>query len=90
MIIKCSGSSNIRIKNPAILAIGSSITLYGVHSGPIVAKLGSSYYNFGAWNLQIGDMRMILETLLKDYRPNYVVICSSIGDFYKACDTTYF
>jgi hypothetical protein len=77
------------IHNPRILAIGSSITLYELNSATMVKNFGGSYYNFASWDLQIGDMRVLLNEFVKEYEPKYVLVCSSIADFISPRNESY-
>jgi hypothetical protein len=77
------------IKSVKVLSIGSSVSLYELNSGIIVQNLHVPYYNFASWGLQISDMRMLLNSFVKDYQPQYVIIGSSIGDFISPSNDTY-
>jgi hypothetical protein len=77
------------LKSVRLLAIGSSITAYSLDSRVIVQHIDLPYYNFGSWNMQIGDMRIVLKALVEDYRPEYVLILSSFGDFNSGVNPTY-
>jgi len=77
------------IKSLKMLSIGSSVSLYELSSNIIIQNLHVSYYNFASWGLQISDMRVLLKSFVKDYRPKYVIIGSSIGDFISPSNDTY-
>jgi len=71
------------------LAIGSSCGLHDLSSKVMVKDLGLSYYNFSSWGLQIADMRVLLPDMVRQYRPEYVLICSSPWDFRIPPNDTY-
>jgi hypothetical protein len=77
------------IERVKVMSIGSSVSLYEFNSGIILQNLHRSYYNFATWGLQISDMRTLLKSFVKDYRPRYVIIGSSIGDFISPSNETY-
>src|ERR1700733_13800753 len=77
------------LKSVRLLAIGSSIALYSLNSRMIVRQFDLPYYNFSSWSMQIGDMRTVLAPLVNDYRPAYVLILSSMGDFSSDDNPTY-
>jgi hypothetical protein len=64
-----------------LLAMGSSVTLYDLDSRMLGRDLGLSYHNFASWGMQITDIGAALHALVKEYRPSYVLICSSVRDF---------
>lgn len=72
-----------------LILVGSSVPLYGVQSGPVVQQLPLSYFNFCSWRMRISECRSIVETLVRDYRPKYVVLGSNLGDFCGQTDDTY-
>lgn len=69
-----------------LLSIGSSITLNNLNSKTLLENLKVSYYNYGAWGLQISDIHHLLKLFTSEYNPEYVLICSSITDFRKGSD----
>jgi hypothetical protein len=77
------------LKKVELLSIGSSIGLYDVNSGVIVQNFKRSYYNFSSWGLTMADMNVMLKSFVKDYRPETVLICSSLGDFMSAPNDSY-
>jgi hypothetical protein len=77
------------IKSVKLLSIGSSVSLYELNSAIIVQNLPGPYYNFASWGLQISDMRVLLSSFVKDYRPQYIIIASSIGDFISPSNDSY-
>lgn len=80
---------NQHIKQVKLLAIGSSIGLYSLNSRIIVNNLCSSYYNFASWSLQMADMNDMLKVYVDEYKPQYVMICSSFADFAKPKNDSY-
>jgi len=72
---------NQHIRNVKLLAIGSSVGLYGLNSSIIAHNLNSSYYNFASWGLQMADISDMLKDYADEYNPQYVMICSSFADF---------
>ena len=77
------------VKNVKLLSVGSSIGLYELNSGVIVKNLKMPYYNFASWGMTIADMRVLLNSLVKEYKPKYVIICSSLGDFMTTPNDSY-
>jgi len=77
------------VREVQLLAVGSSMTVYSLNSPIITENIHLPYYNFASWNLQITETRMLLDQLVKDYHPRYVLICSSPGDFSLATNDTY-
>ncbi len=72
-----------------VLSMGSSIALYQLKSEVIVQNINRSYYNFASWGLQITDMQAILSMLVKEYKPNYVIICATLGEFSGPSNDSY-
>jgi hypothetical protein len=72
-----------RIGNVKIMAIGSSMTQYSLNSEMIVNHFHLSYYNFASLGFQVSDMRTELNLFVKEHKPEYVIMCSSIGDFMR-------
>lgn len=71
-----------KFKNIEVLSIGSSMTLNNLNSSEIkLTNKSDTYYNFGAWGLQIADTLYLLEYLTKIYKLKCVVISSSLPDF---------
>jgi len=77
------------IKHVNLMAIGSSITLYELKSGIVAQNLDSSYYNFASWGIQITDMKRMLASFVPEYRPRYVIMCASLGEFMSPPNDTY-
>ena len=77
------------VKKVKIMAMGSSLTLYELNSELIVHNFSLPYYNFGSWNLQVSDIYPILKELVNEYRPEYVIMCSSVGEFMKPTDSAF-
>lgn len=76
-------------KGADFAVVGSSVPLYGVESSQMVSHLPMSYYNFSSWNVKVTECRMIVESVVREYRPKYVLIGSSLGDFCRRTDSTY-
>ena len=72
-----------------LILVGSSVALYGVQSEPVVRQLPLSYFNFCSWRMRISECRIIVPTLVRDYRPKYIVLGSNLGDFCGQTDETY-
>lgn len=64
-----------------LMAVGSSVTLYDLDSRVIADSLRVPYYNFGAWGMQMTDIRAILGGLVGAYHPSVVLICASPREF---------
>jgi len=77
------------VKNVNLMAIGSSITLYELKSDIVRQKLGSSYYNFASWGIQITDMKLMLNKFIPEHNPKYVIMCASLGEFMLPQNNTY-
>jgi hypothetical protein len=77
------------LKQPKLILVGSSVALYGVQSGPIVQQLPLSYFNFCSWRMRISECGMVVPTLVREYRPTYLVLGSNLGDFCGETDYTY-
>lgn len=77
------------IKEVKLMAAGSSITLSAIDSKTITESIHLPYYNFGSFNMQMGDTRLYLGFLVKEYHPAYVIICSSLADFANTNNPTY-
>jgi hypothetical protein len=73
-----------------LLAMGSSVTLYNLDSRMLGQDLGLSYHNFASWGMQITDIGAVLHPLVREYRPSYVLICSSVRDFMSPATGSYF
>jgi hypothetical protein len=70
-----------KVKDVKIMAMGSSTPLYALNSEMLVERYNMSYYNFGTWLIKISDMLAQLKFHVAEHHPEYVIICSSIGDF---------
>lgn len=69
-------------KNIDVLSIGSSINLNALDSSEIKLPDSSlTYYNFGAWGLQISDTLYLLKYLTNTNKPKCVIVVSSNPDF---------
>jgi len=71
----------IRLKHADIIAIGSSTCLNNLNSNVISDSLSKSYYNFGAWQLQIEDLDYLVKSYVAIYKPKYVLLPSNFADF---------
>lgn len=80
----------LHIKKLKVLGLGSSITLYGLNSQIMVQNFGTSYYNFGSWSLQMGDLKYMMNSYIDAYHPEYVIMCSSITEFVFPRNDKYF
>jgi hypothetical protein len=69
------------IPEPRIMAIGSSMTLYSIDSHIFTDSIHASYFNFASWHTQIGDTKVILQFLLDQYHPSYIIFCTTPSDF---------
>ncbi|WP_214073848.1 hypothetical protein [Mucilaginibacter sp. dw_454] len=72
-----------------LLAVGSSMTFYQLNSQLMVNTFHRSYYNLASWGLQMGDIKLLLGAFIPQYRPHYVIICSSVGDFSRSPNASY-
>jgi hypothetical protein len=88
--IKMRAIQKNHVKGVKILAFGSSIALFELKSDLIVQHFQAPYYNFGSWGLQMTDMNNLITGYVKEYHPQYVVICSSVGDFISPANDSYF
>jgi hypothetical protein len=73
-----------------LMAMGSSVALYDLDSRMLGQDLGLAYYNFSSWGMQITDIGVVLQALVREYRPSYVLICSSPRDFVNPATGSYF
>src|ERR1700742_3973276 len=69
------------IPEPKVIAIGSSMAIYSIDSHIFTDSIPVPYFNFGSWHLQIGDTKAVLQFLLDQYHPSYVILCTTPGDF---------
>lgn len=68
--------------NIDVLSVGSSMNLNNINSTEIKLPKGlTTYYNFGAWGLQISDTFYFVKYFTDKYKIKCVVISSSIPDF---------
>ncbi|HXB09769.1 MAG TPA: hypothetical protein VNW04_21745, partial [Puia sp.] len=80
---------NRRLQRVDLMAMGSSVTLYDLNSREMVTAFDKPYYNFSSVNLQCTDIRILLRQFAKEYKPEYIVTCSSIREFIHPRDSTY-
>jgi hypothetical protein len=78
-----------KVKGVKIMAIGSSITLYSINSEMLVQHYRMPYYNFSCWRLQMSDILAQLKVYVPEHHPEYVIICSSLGDFRFGADSSF-
>ena len=71
----------VKLKHADIIAIGSSISLNNINSKVITDSLRLSYYNFGAWGLQMGDLNHMIKSYVSCFRPRYILLASGFADF---------
>ena len=69
------------IKQVDIMALGSSTTLNDLNSSIIKSNFKQSYYNFGAWGIEIRDLNHMIKSYVSNYNPKYVVLTSNFSDF---------
>jgi len=86
---KALTSRQKEIKHVDLMAMGSSMTMYELNSDIMVKNFRQSYYNFACWNLQIGDSYTLLKTYIPQYKPDYLIIFSSFGDFTWPTNSSY-
>lgn len=77
------------LKRTDLIAVGSSVPLYGLSSEEIVGHLPLSYYNFSSWSVRMADCWTTIRPIVRDYRPKYVILGCNLGDFIAAPDSTY-
>ena len=63
------------------VAIGSSMTLYNLHSKPVTEMLGNSYLNLASWGQSIEDSYLMLQSYSKIHTPKTVIISTNLFDF---------
>ena len=65
-----------------VLSVGSSMNLNNLDSKSIVLPNGlTTYYNFGAWGLQISDTLYLVKYLADKVKPKCIIVSSSLPDF---------
>jgi hypothetical protein len=72
-----------------LAVVGASVPLYGIDSKRLADNLDLSYFNFSSWNVKMTECRFIVQPIVLDYRPKYVLVGSNLGDFCGLTDTTY-
>lgn len=77
------------IRDVKLMTIGSSVALYEVNSEMLAEHFRLPYYNFACWGMQISDMRVVLDPLVRQYRPSYVLVVSTLWDFTTAGTDSY-
>jgi hypothetical protein len=77
------------LKKVELAAMGSSVPLYGIESTQIAEKLPLSYFNFSSWHIRMTECWMLVHTVVRDYRPKYILLGSNLGDFALPPDSTY-
>jgi hypothetical protein len=74
---------------PKFIVVGSSTALYGIRSAQMVRTLPLTYYNISAPLLNVASSLMIVQSVVRDYHPKYVMVGSNLGDFCRQTDSTY-
>lgn len=74
---------------PKFVVVGASTALYGIRSPQMARSLPLAYYNFGAPMLNVASSLAIVQSIVRDYHPEYVMIASNVGDFCRRPDSTY-
>jgi hypothetical protein len=71
-----------KFSNIDVLSIGSSMNLNNLDSAEIVLPGNlTTYYNFGAWGLQISDILYLVKYFTNTYKLKGVIVSSSLTDF---------
>nr|WP_294793102.1 hypothetical protein [uncultured Mucilaginibacter sp.] len=70
-----------KIRQADLIAIGSSMTLNNLSSETIKDSLTTSYFNFASWGLQMKDINQLVVNYISKYKPQYILVVSSITDF---------
>jgi hypothetical protein len=73
-----------KINQADFMALGSSITLNNLSSAVMKDSLNMSFFNFSSWGLQINDIYNLAVHYVPEYKPKYLLICSSVTDFENA------
>lgn len=74
----------VHLENPevTVLAMGSSMTLNNLASGPVVKHFGTrSYLNSGAWGMGVKETLSIAPALLDRLKPTHVIMVTNLMDF---------
>ena len=74
---------------PSFLVVGSSTALYGIRSAAMVNGIPLTYYNISSPQLNLASSLMVIKSIVRDYRPKYVLVGSNVGDFCRKADSTY-
>jgi hypothetical protein len=74
---------------PKFVVVGSSTALYGIRSAQMVRNIPLTYYNMSAPLLNVASSLMIVQSIVRDYHPKYVLVGSNLGDFCRPTDSTY-
>ena len=74
-----------------IIALGSSMTLNNLNSEKVIESLAYDlkFFNYGAFGLQIQDMKIMLENLLQTSDPQCIIIVSNIPEFVDDQESRY-
>jgi len=74
---------------PKFVVVGSSTALYGIRSAQMVRIIPLTYYNISAPLLNVASSLMIVQSIVRDYHPKYILVGSNLGDFCRPTDSTY-
>lgn len=77
------------IQKLKIMAAGSSVTLGSLRSAMIVDRYHCPYFNFAVDAFQVSETKDLLIIFIHEYRPDYILFCSSTGDFRLEPDPQY-
>ena len=78
----------LKLKQVDIIVVGSSIALNDLNSKIIKENFTQSYFNFGVWNLQIGDDYPLLKHYIIKYKPRYIILPITMHDFTSVPDAS--
>lgn len=71
----------VNLKHTEVIVVGSSVALNDLNTKIIKENIPLSYYNFGAWSLQVDDDYKMLKHYVAKYKPRYVLFPSTMHDF---------
>ena len=67
------------------IAVGSSMTLNNLNSKKMAEYLNmqeKTFYNFSSWGMKIKTTDLFAKMLAERYKPEAIIVFSSVGDFY--------